>query len=509
MTPTAANTEKIMARPPVVVVLGHVDHGKTRLLDAIRQTNVIDTESGGITQHIGAYQATFKDKRITFLDTPGHEAFSAIRSRGAKVADIAVLVVAADESVKPQTREAIHIIKDAGIPYVVAINKMDKDGANPDKVKQDLAVEEVLVEGWGGDVPIVEIAAKLNQGIDELLDMILLVADLNELTADASKSATGIIIESHLDKRRGTIATALVQDGTLHTGEYIVVGNMTGKIRSLEDFNGNTVQEAGPSQPVVVLGWTASPDLGRSFRATNVKKVADEWQADSVASAPLFPFFSDSLRKEYAPGIPILNVIFKADVTSSLEAVELSIQSISTERVGFRVLDFGIGNITEQDVKTASSKGAAIMGFRVGIEPSGAKHAEKMGIPLQSFDVIYELVESFRNQLADLLEPVVERTIIGKLKILKLFKIDGRNQILGGRVSSGKAVRGSLVDVVRGDSSIKLGKIIQLQHEKQDMTEVSEGLEAGLRIDITAAKTQPAEGDTLELYEEKKVRQDL
>ncbi|HXV26981.1 MAG TPA: translation initiation factor IF-2 [Candidatus Paceibacterota bacterium] len=507
-TDTAKNAPANV-RPPVVVVLGHVDHGKTKLLDAIRETNVVAGESGGITQHIGAYQATANGRLITFLDTPGHEAFSAIRSRGATVADVAILVVAADESVKPQTEEAIRIIRESETPYIVAISKMDKDGANPAKVRQDLASAEVLVEGWGGDVPVTEISAKTGAGIPELLDMVLLVADLNDLTADPAKSATGVIVESHMDKRRGFIATALVQDGTLHVGDYIVVGSVTGKVRSMEDFNGGTLTEALPSQPALVLGWTSAPDLGRPFRATDIKKVADEWAADSVASAPPFEHFRSSLRAEHPADTKVLNVIFKADVTSSLEALELSVKDIAGENVAYRVVEFGVGNVTEQDIKAATAKGAVIFGFRVGIEPSAAKMAEREGIRIVTHDVIYEVIESFREELSGLLAPELKRNVLGKLRILALFKKEGTKQILGGKVTGGKAVRGCLADVVRDGKTVRLGKVVQLQHNKEDVTEVREGLEAGLRIDITQAQTEAKEGDVLELYEEEKVRQNL
>ena len=496
-------------RAPIVVVMGHVDHGKTKLLDTIRQANVVEGESGGITQHIGAYQVEHDGKAITFLDTPGHEAFTAIRSRGANVADVAILVVAADESVKPQTQEAIRIIKETETPYIVAINKVDKEGANIERVKQDLATNTSLVEGWGGDVPVVEISALQGRGIDELLEMVLLVSDLQDLSADAAGSATGVIIESHLDKKRGTVATALVHNGTLKVGDYIVVGTVTGKIKAMEDFNGEQIRQAGPSVPALVLGWAQAPDIGQTFRATDVKKVADSWEEDSVPASDTFAFFNESLKASIEKDKKVLNVIFKADVSSSLEAIELSVKGITSEKVAFRVLDYGVGNVSEKDVKTAAANGAIILGFHVGIEKSAEKFAEKEGITIETYDIIYELIEAFRNALADLLEPELKRNVLGQLEVLALFKLEGAKQVLGGRVTKGKFVRGEMVDVVRGEDRKRLGKLLQLQHNKEDVTEVSQGLEAGMRIDISKAEAESQVGDTLELYEEEKIRQEL
>jgi len=505
-----SSTSTAVRRPPIVVVMGHVDHGKTKLLDTIRKTNVVADESGGITQHIGAYQAQVADKTLTFLDTPGHEAFTAIRSRGARVADIAILVVAADESVKPQTQEAIRIIKESELPVVVAINKIDKEGANPNKVKQDLAAADVLVEGWGGDAPVVEISALEGTGIDDLLEMVLLVADLQDLAADPSRGATGVIIESHLDKRRGIVATALVHDGTLRVGEYIVVGTVTGKIRAMEDATGESMGEVGPSQPALIIGWTHAPSIGQPFRATNVKKVADEWERDSVLVVEqAFPFFRESLRASIPPEKKVLNVIFKSDVSSSLEAIESSVKGIESEKVAFRVLDFGVGNVNEKDIKTAATKGAVIFGFHVGIEPSAVRLGEKEGIRIETHTIIYELIEAFRNTLADLLDPAFNNIVAGQLEILALFKIEGGKQVLGGRVTKGKAVRGSMVDLVKGDKRLALGRLLQLQHNKEDVTEAAQGMEAGLRIDITRAEGEPKVGDTLEFYEQEKIRQSL
>lgn len=513
-------------RPPVVVVLGHVDHGKTRLLDTIRKTNVMEKESGGITQHIGAYQVQVpgdkgqESRVITFLDTPGHEAFVAIRSRGAKVADIAVLVVAADESVKPQTKEAIEIIKNEDIPFVVAINKIDKEGANVQKVKQDLATEDVLVEDWGGKVPTVEISAKAGKNISELLDMILLVAELEELKENLSKPAEGVIIESHLDKRRGYVTTALVQKGVLALGDWVVTGKIAGKVKSMEDFLGRSVNEARPSQPVTLTGWSEVPDTGANFVAAYSKSEASELAESNkgVDLAPLFSFLSETTDPDpsFAESFggqrkKTYNLILKADVRSSLEAIDSSLGAIKSEGVRCNIVGYDIGDITENDVKTATATKSDIIGFRVGVGQSVERLAEKEGVRIQIFDIIYELIEAIRKNMAGLLEPEVNRIFLGRLKVLAVFKKSVKSQIFGGKVTSGKAVRGALGEVSRGDSIVAAGKIGQLQHNKEDVSEVKEGLEAGIRLDTISGSPfeEVKEGDILEIYEEEKVERTL
>lgn len=493
-------------RPPVVVVLGHVDHGKTRLLDTIRKTNIAEKESGGITQHIGAYQIVANGKAITFLDTPGHEAFTAIRSRGAKIADIAVLVVAADESVKPQTKEAIKIIKDENMPFIVAINKIDKEGANPQKVKQDLASEDVLVEDWGGKVPVVEISAKAGKNISDLLDMILLMAELEEFKKDITEPAEGVIIESHLDKRRGYVATTLVRKGVLSLGDWIVAGKVVGKAKSLEDFMGKSIREASPSQPVAVVGWNDAPDTGASFKTVRSKSDAENIAKESggITLAPLFSFFkesSDSDKKSY-------NLILKSDVKSSLEAIESSLRAIKSDEVKCNVVGYDIGDITENDVKTALATKSDIVGFRVGISQSVVRLAEKEGVRIKTFDVIYELIEAIRKNMSELIEPTISKVQLGKLKVLATFKKSVKSQIFGGKVTSGKVIRGAMGEVFRDGLVISVGKIGQLQHNKEDVSEVSEGLEAGIRLDTIPDQLfeEVKEGDTVEIYEEERIR---
>lgn len=514
-------------RPPVVVVLGHVDHGKTRLLDTIRKTKIAEGESGGITQHIGAYQVEIatSDKRqatrkVTFLDTPGHEAFTAIRSRGARVADIAILVVAADESVKPQTKEAIRIIKEEKIPFIVALNKIDKEGANVQKVKQDLATEDVLVEDWGGKVPVIEISAKENRNINELLDMVLLVAELEELNEDLSSPAKGIIIESSLDKRRGYVATALVQKGILSVGDFIVVGTVVGKIKSMEDFMGKAIAQAMPSQPVLITGWSTAPDIGKEFVVAPNKDEATQIAEKNVNLAPLFSFFKGSVETG-DENKKFLNLVFKSDVSSSLEAIEASLKAIKSQEVGYRVISYDIGNISETDVKTAIASKCQVIGFRVGTEESAKKLAEKEGVKIINFETIYELIEHVRKEMGELLGAEIKKNFLGKLKVLATFKKNSHMQIFGGKVMSGKAVRGAMGDVTRpslkasegearNGSVIVSGKIGQLQHNKEDVPEVKEGLEAGIRLDpVSKDFSEVKEGDILEIYEEEKIKRSI
>lgn len=496
-------------RPPVVVVLGHVDHGKTSLLDAVRKTEVAAGESGGITQHIGAYQVEDAGKIITFLDTPGHEAFSAIRSRGAKVADVAILVVAADESLKPQTKEAIGLILSANLPFVVAINKIDKAGANAQKVKQDLAQESVLVEDWGGQIPVVEISAKTGQGIGQLLEVVALVAELAELKADPTHLARGVIIESHLDKRRGYVATALVQDGTLHVGDWIVAGHVVGKVKSMEDFRGQAIQEALPAQPTLVTGWLEAAAVGALFQGAPTKKSAEDMAQDFVMPAPA-PF--DSFRagdQAVTNDKTVLNIIFKADVASSLEALQTSLGQISHPQVALRILASSIGAIGEGDIKTAAAKGAIIVGFRVGVDATAQKLAERDNISVLTFDIIYELIESVRARLGSLIPHTTERTITGKLRVLAIFKTDKRSVILGGKVTTGTIKKGATIDVVRNDIPTRVGKITNLQQEKEDTDEVGTGVECGMRIDTANFDGTIQEGDILEFVEEKQVQASL
>ena len=482
-------------------------------MDAIRQSNVAAKETGGITQHIGAYQAVHGDKLITFLDTPGHEAFSAIRSRGAKVADMAILVVAADESVKPQTAEAISVIKDAKLPFIVALNKIDKPGANPQKVKQDLAGCEVLVEDWGGKVPVVEVSAKEKKGLAELMDMVLLVAELEDLKEDRSLPAKGVIIESHLDKRRGYIATALVHKGILRIGDWVVAGTIAGKIKSMEDFNGQPLIQAVPSQPVVITGWPNTPEIGREFVSAAEKDEAMTLAAENVNLSPLFAFFRGGPveAKKENDSKKYLRLVIKTDVSSSLEAIDTALRQIRSDEVAYTVVDQGVGPITDADVRTALAGKASIIGFRVPLGASVRKLAEQDNVGVASFDIIYEIIEHVRGQMSALLEPEVKKNPVGKLKILATFKKSGNIQIVGGRVMSGSVARGTLADVTRNGDILMIGKITQVQQEKEDVSEANEGVECGIRFEASDPKNiaDIAEGDILEIYKEEKIARTL
>ena len=440
------------------------------------------------------------------MDTPGHEAFSAIRARGAKVADIAVLVVAADESVKPQTKEAIRAIKEEDVPFIVAINKIDKENSNPQKVRQDLATEDVIVEDWGGKVPIVEISAKDGRNIPELLEMILLVAELEELKEDLSSPAEGVIIESNLDKQRGYVATALTQKGILKLGDWIVAGAVIGKVKSMEDFKGEPLFQAIPSQPVLIVGWPFAPEIGITFVVTESKEEAlKKQEEESINPQPLFSFFKSSAKTAPESGKKILNLIFKTDVLSSLEAIETALQAIKSEDVGYRVLGYDIGNISEADLKTAMGTKATVVGFRVEIDGGARKLAEREGIKVTNFNIIYDLIEFVRQEMTNLLEPVINKVQLGKLRVLALFKKEGKSQVIGGKVTVGKVTRGAMID----RNGIKIGRLLQLQKNKEDVTEVAEGNECGMKIELADISKDIKESDTLEIYEEEKIKRSL
>lgn len=502
--------EEATTRPPIVVILGHVDHGKTSILDRIRSSKIADKEAGGITQHIGAYQIEHEGKKITFLDTPGHEAFTAIRSRGAKVADIAILVVAADEGVKPQTKEAIRIINETATPFIVAINKIDKEGANPARVHQELAEQQVFVEGYGGQVPVIELSAKTGQGINELLEMILLVAELEAVTTEHSGLAEGIIIDSRKDSRRGILATAIIQKGILHVGDYIAAGSAFGRIKALENFLGKSITSAQPSEPCIILGWETMPYLGQTVQAMATRDLAEK-AAIAAQTLGTTLFAHEALKDK-----KVANLTIKADVNSSLEAIDHVLRTITSEEVDYKVVSYGIGAISISDVQNAQAIQGSVIGFNVAIEDSARQLAEREHIIIKSFNIIYELVETVRSIMSELLEPEIKRNDLGKLKVLALFKSDGKSQIVGCRVTQGKALRGSLIDVFRSGVLILQGKLGQLQHNKADVAEVSEGMELGMRFDpIKIVGINPrvhgivAVGDVLEVYSEEKIKRSL
>ncbi len=505
-------------RPPVVVILGHVDHGKTSLLDFIRKTRVAAKEAGGITQHIGAYQAeaggpsaSSGSKKITFLDTPGHEAFSAIRSRGCKVADIAVLVVATDEGIKPQTKEAIKIIKEAKTPFIVALNKIDKEGSNPQRVRQELAEQEVLVEGYGGNIPIAEVSAKTGAGIDHLLELISLTAELEELSASDQGPAKGIVLESHHDSRRGTVVTLIVQEGKLESGNWLAAGNSIARIKSLENFLGKPANQALPSEPCVATGWETPPGVGFSFEVFEDRSAALKSAEAVTTIGPAQLFAKEISSEEQKTPKRVANLIIKADVQSSLEAIDHILRTIHSEEVDYKVVAYGVGKITDADIKKARSTSAAVVGFHVDMDSSAKQMAEREQVRVESHSIIYELVEVVRSIMSDLLDPEVKRIPVGKMKILASFEIGLKSQIVGGKVTQGKIIRGSLADVIRNNTIVFTGKIGQLQHNKADVSEVTDGLEAGIRFDapIETLIHNIRVGDILDVYQEERIKRSI
>ena len=486
-----------IARPPVVVVMGHIDHGKTTLLDAIRKTAVAEKEAGGITQAIGAYQADHNGKKITFIDTPGHEAFTAMRSRGARVADIAVLVVAADEGIKPQTEEAINIIRENDLPFLVAINKIDKPNADPPRVKNKLAELSILVEGFGGKVPVVELSAKSGRGIDELLETILLMAEFEELKSDPEKSGEGLVIESHLDPKRGATATLLVRDGTVRRGDFIVTGGDIAPVRIFENFRGEAIEAASASEPIRVTGFAGAPKLGEKFRIFKTRPLAEEHKA--APGAPKEP--TNGAMTE--AGKHVVNIILKTDVLGSREAVAEAISKIGSQELSNRIIKGEVGDINESDVKlAAATKNAFIAGFKVKM-PAGIRElSERSNVTVVASDVIYELIDAVKSAMLSIAPAEIKRVSLGAAKILAVFHEEKARQIVGGRVESGKLEKGSRFEIMRNGMKIGAGKIIELQSQKRAVAEVAEGQEFGILAD---ADTSIAVGDNMEVFGEEKI----
>ncbi len=499
-------SKNLVVRPPIVVVLGHVDHGKTTLLDFIRKTNVVEKESGGITQHIGAYQIEHQGKAITFIDTPGHEAFSQMRSRGAKVADIAILVVAAEEGVKPQTKEVISHIKEFKIPVVVAINKIDKPAANPGKVIGELAKEGITTESQGGKVPSINISAKTGQGVDELLEMILLVAELEELKVNFDEPASGVVIESYQDSQRGPTATLLVRKGTLKKGDIVLCGDFHGKVKILENFQGDFIGKASPSTPVVVLGLNQAPTIGEKFSIEESEEEARKKIVEKEKPAQSPKGIEAGEPESEGFGGKTLSIILKADVKGSLEAIEGTFENIKKEELNIDILKSEVGDISESDIKLAYSTGSIIIGFRVKSPTFIFNLAKRQGVRIKTFEVIYELVEEIKKGLTKLLEPEIVRKELGKLKVIAIFKKEKSRMIVGGKVTSGKVENKALVDVIRNKEKVTKGRITQLQHNKKDMPEVEKGKEAGILFE---GEPVIEEGDVLEIYKEEKKAKEL
>jgi translation initiation factor IF-2 len=497
--------ENLETRPPIVVVLGHVDHGKTSLLDTIRKTNVVAKESGGITQHIGAYQVEFQSKKITFIDTPGHEAFSQMRSRGAKAADIAILVVAGEEGVKPQTKEVVLYIKKEEIPVIVAVNKIDKPQVNFEKTVGELEKEGLVVETRGGKVSVVKVSAKDGTGINELLEMILLVAEMEELKADIEKPANGVVIESYLDSRRGSVATLLVFEGILKIGQWVVCGDYYGKIKSLEDFKGEKLEQANPSTPAVVLGLNDVPVVGQIFEVVDSEETATEKVSKNkeIKKEPLPESKIESVEGEETK---ILNLILKADVQGSLEAIYENLFKLDLSGIKLNIVKSEVGAISESDVKLAFPTDAMIVGFRVKASNSVFDMAKRNKVRVRTYDIIYELFEEIKKEAAKLLDPEINREVLGKLKIIAIFRKEKSRMIVGGKVLEGKAVNKVNIDVYRNEEKIGSGRAVQLQHNKNDMAEVEKGREAGV---LYEGEPIIEEGDILEFYRIQKTRREL
>ena len=502
----------LVTRPPVVVVMGHVDHGKTSILDTIRNTNVIAKEAGGITQHIGAYQVKVKDRLITFLDTPGHEAFTAMRLRGAKSTDIAILVVAADDGVKPQTVEAINHAKAANVEIIVAINKIDKPEANIERVKQQLSEYELVPADWGGQTTYCEVSAKKNLGIDNLLEMILLTADVLDLKANPNRNARGIVIESLLDKGKGPVARILVQKGTLHVGDYVAMGRSFGKVRAMTDANGNRLKEALPSTPVEILGLNDVPQAGDIFVCFDDEKGARSFAETFVAENKIrlveeskHKVTLDALFDQIKAGeLKELNIVLKADVAGSSEAIKNSLEKLSNDEVVVKVIHEGVGNINESDVTLASASNAIIIGFNVKPEANTKSIIEKEKVDLRLYNIIYNAIDDVEKAMKGMLAPVFEEKIIGNLTVRQIFKASSIGNIAGSFVNDGEIRRNAKVRLKRGDNVIFDGEILSLKRFKDEAKEVKAGFECGVVLD---GFSDFAVDDTMEVYvvEEKKI----
>ncbi len=498
------NKEKdsdLSIRPPVIVVMGHVDHGKTKLLDAIRSTDVVAGEHGGITQHIGAYQVVRNGRPITFIDTPGHEAFTAMRSRGAKIADVAILVVAADDGAQPQTIEAYKIIQSAGLPFIVAVNKMDKPTADLNKVKQDLTSKlNLLPEDWGGKTVYAPISALKGTGIDELLDLILLSADADakNMKANPKADAVGSIIESRVDKNAGPVATMLVQNGTLHVGEQLVMkGKIIGKARSLKDYRGREIDSAGPSTPVRILGLKTTPAVGDIIEVGEGERVKGGFEKMSRR-----PSISAAQENNENDNAVKFNIILKSDVLGSAEAIEESLMKLNNEDAVVKIVNRGLGNIIEGDLSRAEGSSAQVIGFNVRISPQIETALREKNITVKTFNIIYDLIEYVKGEMQKLIVPKIERVDLGRLKILAIFRTDNKGQVVGGRVLDGQAKNGARVEIIRNKEMIAQGKISRLQSGKVDVPTVDINQECGLQYE---GKPVIEEGDILQFFEEREI----
>ncbi len=482
-----------------MVILGHVDSGKTSILDSIRKSHIAEKESGGITQHIGAYQIEHKGKKITFIDTPGHEAFSQMRSRGAKVADIAVLVVDSCKGVEPQTKEAIFHVKLAEVPLIVALNKTDRPEANTEKVKKELIKEGIQVESLGGKVPSVSVSARTGQGVDEILELILLIGEMENLKMEVSVPAEGVVIESYLDHQRGPVATLIPDKGILKVGDIIGTFSSFGKIKSLENFHGVSVEQAFPSDPVSIVGLEGAARVGEDFKVfSNIEEAKDNLKETKKAD--------NSTVLDVEPGQRVLNIILKADFLGSMEAIDEVLKEIPQEKILLRILKSEVGDINESDIKTARSGKAVILGFRVKTDAVARQMAEREKIRIISVDVIYNLVEEVRNSMERIMAKESVRTDLGKVKILGIFLTDKNRQIVGGKIVEGEVKKGASIEILKQDNLAGRGRMINLQRDKKDIDRVMKGQECGIMYE---GDVKVEVGDVLVIYTEEKVKGEL
>jgi translation initiation factor IF-2 len=478
----------LVSRPPVVTILGHVDHGKTSLLDAIRQANVADKEIGGITQHMAAYQIETAGQKITFLDTPGHEAFTAIRSRGARVTDIAILVVAADDGIMPQTLEAINHAKAADVPIVVAINKMDLPGADPERVKRQLSEQNLLVEDWGGDVISVPVSARTGDGMQDLLDNILLVSEIAELKADPNKSASGVIIEARLDRKRGPTTTVLIQGGTLNIGDFVVAGSAWGRVKALTNDRGDIIKTVVPGTPVEMLGFGSLPEAGDMFSVVGNERLArttanERRQSKAIQLNQARALTLDQVVNQIDSGdVKELNLVLKADVQGSLEALRQSLEQITEGDAKVRILHAGSGNVTESDILLASASEAIIVGFNVGEELGVDRVSERMRVEIRHYQIIYQLIEDIERALHGILEPTYTDVIIGRAEVREIFPSRRNVQIAGCRVVEGRITRGGAIRVIRNSETLMESSIVSLRHFRDEVNEINTGVECGIML---------------------------
>ena len=505
----AEDTEHLAGRPPVVTILGHVDHGKTSLLDAIREAHVADREVGGITQHIGAYQIEYNGQRITFLDTPGHEAFTAIRSRGARVTDIAVLVVAADDGIMPQTTEAIDHAKAANVPIVVAINKMDLPGADPERVKRQLSEQNLLVEDWGGDIISVPVSARTGEGLGDLLENILVVSEVAELRANPDRPASGVIIEARLDRRRGPTATVLVQSGTLSVGDYIVAGTSWGRVKAITNDQGNAITGIVPGAPGEVLGFGSVPEAGDLLSVVPTDRamrsiISTRERAKSAQQAQARALTLEEVVKQIDAGdVKELNLVLKADVQGSVEAAQQSLERLTEADAKIRILHAGSGGITESDVLLASASEAIIIGFNVGEEIGVERIAERMGVEIRHYKIIYQLIEDIELALHGMLEPEYTDVVLGRAEIREIFLGRRGTRIAGCRVMDGRIARGASIRVVRGNEVLENTSINSLRHFRDEVNEATAGTECGI---VLQDFNDFEEGDVLEAHRQERAQ---